>query len=57
MVMIGKKVLDSDPIPLVNVKPLLEEERKPMNLVMSRIWPWIMSPNSQKYQWRMQINW
>jgi DNA-directed RNA polymerase subunit F len=28
MVMIGKKVLDSDPIPLVNVKPLLEEREE-----------------------------
>ena len=28
MVMIGKKVLDSDPIPLVNVKPLLEDREK-----------------------------
>ncbi len=28
MVMIGKKVLETDPIPLVNVKPLLEELEK-----------------------------
>ncbi len=28
MVMIGKKVLDTDPIPLVNVKPLLEEREE-----------------------------
>lgn len=28
MAMIGKKVLDSHPIPLVNVKPLLEEREE-----------------------------
>ena len=28
MGMIGKKTLDTDPIPLVNVKPLLEEREK-----------------------------
>ena len=28
MVMIGKKVMETDPIPLVNVKPLLEELEK-----------------------------
>jgi DNA-directed RNA polymerase subunit F len=28
MLMIGKKVLETDPIPLVNIKPLLEEREE-----------------------------